>query len=297
MHDQDWQQAHLAAVALRLGWLRDAPDGLVHEEVSPLHHICVFKHAGQLQFYFLDPGSGELDGPMSRIDLDRPLRLLAEYTQAAMLALLWKPAPERICLLGLAGGRLSLLFYHHFPRATIDNVDVDPAVVAIAANYFGVTFDRRQTVTIQDARRYLVARGDARPYDVIVMDAFRDDTDNLDHLATTQFYQECKLRLAPGGVLCANVLRSDRLFYEKAKTFLHSFRHVSVSEQKHGLVLLGNDQRGMAAAEAARRAGLLQRRHVFEFPLVERAAGLRRARAIESLSAPALRDVRLLDDR
>jgi spermidine synthase len=296
MREQLWQQTHLADLAQRLDWLKDLPDGTLHEQVSGLHQIRIIKHVGQVHFYFLDPATGTLEGPMSRIELDRPLRLLAEYTQAAMLTLLWKLRPERVCLLGLAGGRLSLIFYHYFPDVTIDNVDIDRAVVTIAAKYFGLCFDTRQTVAIQDARAYLRALTPATVYDIIVMDAFRDESDNLNHLATAQFYGECRARLAPGGVLCANMLKSDPLFFEKARTFQESFRHVLVSEHKRGVVLFGSTHHKPAGAEIAQKAAALQHAHGFEFPFVERAATLITYRELAASHGWPLRDLRPLND-
>jgi len=290
-----WAQANLAALAQRLNGLKDLPDGILHDEISPLHHIRIIKDTGQIQFYFVDPSSGVLDGPMSRIEIDRPLRLLAGYTQAAMLTLLWNAAPTRVCLLGLAGGRLALLFYHYLATTLIDNVDIDPAVVPIARAYFGITFDERQRIAIQDARAFLSA--EASPlYDIIVMDAFRDATDELNHLATRQFYQACKRRLMPGGVLCVNILKSDRLFFEKIKTVMTSFRHILISEHKRSLVLFGNDRRQLARDQIVANAASLQRRHTFEFPFEERAAALQSARAIDAYSGQALREVCVLDD-
>jgi spermidine synthase len=296
MTEENWQHIHLAALARRLSWLSSQPDGVIHDLVSELHRIRLIKHVGQIHFYFLDPSSGALDGPMSRLEIERPLRLLAEYSQAAMLSLLWKPDPKRVCLLGLAGGRLSLIFYHYFPHVIIDNVDIDPAVIAIATSYFGLTFDRRQTITIQDARAILNTGPADRSYDIVVMDAFCDDTDNLNHLATTQFYAECKPRLAIGGVLCANILRSDPLFYEKVKTFLESFRHVFVSEHKHGIVLFGNDYSQLTSNDLIHKALMLQQKHGFEFPFAERAAALQAARTNAPYSRRSLRDVGTLSD-
>jgi spermidine synthase len=294
MHDLSWPQANLAAIERRLAWLKSQPDGTLHDAASALHQIRIVKHAGQVHFYFRDPATGTLEGPMSRIALDRPLHLLAEYTQAAMLVLLWQPDPRRICLIGLAGGRLSMIFYHHFPAAAIDNVDVDPAVAAIASRYFGLAFDQRQTITIADGRAYLAARDIA--YDIIVMDAFRDDTDNLDHLATVEFYQECKARLARGGALCANLLKSDARFREKSRTFLASFRYVYAAELKRSVVLFGSDLRRLSAEENGQRAADLQRRHGFDFPFAERAAALRPARELAILSPQSLRAAPILSD-
>jgi spermidine synthase len=233
---------------------------------------------------------------MSRLDLDHPLQLLAEYSQAAMLALLWRPWPERICLLGLAGGRLSLLFYHYFPASTIDNVDVDPAVIPIATSYFGLTFDTRQTITIGDARAYLAALAPDIAYDIIVLDAFEDSTDALDHLATTQFYQECRRRLVGGGVLVVNMLKSDPRFLSKLKTLLHSFRHVAGVAQKHGLVLFGTDKTNLSQTAIMQRARQLQHQHQFEFPLIERAAALQPLRAHPAYPSRVLRAIPLLND-
>ncbi|MEP7190211.1 MAG: spermidine synthase, partial [Roseiflexaceae bacterium] len=156
------EQNDLVPLWQRLNALNNLPDGILHDQITPLHHIRIIKDAGQIQFYFVDPSSGALDGPMSRIELDRPLRLLAGYTQAAMLTLLWNPAPTRICLLGMAGGRLALLFHHYFAVTVIDNVDIDPAVIPIATQYFGITFDERQRIAIRDARAFLSADGSPR---------------------------------------------------------------------------------------------------------------------------------------
>jgi spermidine synthase len=289
-----WRQRNLAAIQARLAPLAALPDGTLRDEISPLHHIRLVKHLNQVHYYFVDEASGQLVGPMSRIALDRPLHLLAEYTQAAMLALLWQPEPARICVLGLAGGRLSLVLHHYFPHATIDNVDIDPAAAPIAERFFGLAFDGRQTFTAQDARAYLEASD--RAYDMIVLDAFRDHSDNLDHLATYEFYRRCKERLSRGGVLCVNILSSDARFPEKSKTFLESFRYVYAAEHKRGAVVLGNDLRRLSSAEIARIAQALDKRHAFDFSFVERSAGLKPARELPACSAARLRDVGVLHD-
>lgn len=296
MTDRSWQSAHLADLERRLAWLRAEPDGVLLDVESAPHRIQVVKRAGQVQIYFVDAATGALDGPMSRMAIGRPLQLLAEYTQAAMAALLWCPEPRRACMLGLAGGRLSLLLYHSFPALAIDNVDIDPAVAAIARDYFGLTFDDRQSIVVQDARAFLRERPPAPAYDIVIMDAFSAGADDLPHLATVEFYAECRARMARGGVLCANMLRSDPRFAAKAKTFLSCFRHVYVAEHKHGLVLLGNDQNRFSQADLARRAAAIQRRHGFEFPFVERAAALRPARDVGDLAGARLHDIPVLRD-
>jgi len=196
----------------------------------------------------------------------------------------------------MAGGRLALLFHHYFATTVIDNVDIDPAVIPIATKYFGIIFDERQRIAIQDARAFLSAEASQR-YDIIVMDAFRDASDELNHLATRQFYQVCQRRLTPGGVLCVNMLKSDRLFFEKIKTFMSSFQHVVIAELKRSLVLFGNQRRQLTHQQIVANAAALQRRHAFDFAFEERAAALQSARAIAAYSSQALRDVPVLDDQ
>jgi spermidine synthase len=289
-----WQQKHLQELQHRFDALRALPDGILTEQTDGPHHIQIVKHKGQIFFYFIDAGTGDLVGPMSRLALDTPLHLLAEYTQSAMLTLLWRPQPARICLLGLAGGRLSLLFYHLFPEMLIDNIDVDPTAATIASTYFGLTFDERQRLTLCDARAFLHEQAVPNSYDIVVMDAFSDSSDDLDHLATCEFYADVRRCLVRDGVLAVNLLKSDQHFFEKAKTLLESFRHVLVAEYKRSMVMFGSDQR--APTEIRRRAEQLQRRHNFSFPFVERAMDLQLYRTTEAAKARPLREVSVLRD-
>lgn len=286
--------AYLAAVQARLAPLRAAPDGTLHGVRTPLHHIRIAKHNGQVHFYFVDPSSGALNGPMSRIELARPLHLLADYTQAATLTLLWQPQPARICLLGLAGGRLSVVLRTHLPDTTVVNVEIDGAVGDLAEQYFGVVFDQRQQLAVADARQFIEEYADA-PFEIIVMDAFRDEQDNLDYLATGEFYAACKRRLARFGVMCANILRSDELFFEKLKTFHTCFRTTLLYEARHGVVVFGSDAPAKLAA-LQDRADQLARAHQFDFPFAERARQLQPYRATSLAAARTLLGVRTLHD-
>ncbi len=267
----EWQQQNLAAIKARLAPLGSLPDGTIFDGRG-LHHIQIVKQGDQLLIFFVN-GDGALEGPMSRLELGNPLRLLSSYTQAAMLALLWQPAPRRACLLGFAGGRMALVLHHHFPALTLDNVELDPAFRDLAPRFFGVEFDARQHLTIADARAFLAERTDA-PYQIIVMDAFRDNTDELDSLATVEFYALCRRRLARGGVLCINLLRSDPRFAAKIRALQSQFAALYLVALKHSLVLFAADQPRIRQAKLAQRAAELHSRHQFNFPFVERMAFL-----------------------
>ncbi|MDZ4717182.1 MAG: fused MFS/spermidine synthase [Roseiflexaceae bacterium] len=256
----------------RLAWVRSVPDGVLFERVIGALHIVVIKRSDQIGLLFVNP-SGTLDGPMSRIDLTRPLHLPAEYAQALTLSLLWRPEPQRVCMLGFGGGRLPLIFHHHLPHVIIESIDIDSVFVEIAERFFGVEIDERQRVVIGDGRAFLTQDGPR--YDIIVMDAFGDNDNHLDHLGTVEFYTCCQQRLLQGGVLCVNMLRTDPHFGQKIAAFCHEFAHVSALPLKYSLILYGSTQRHHTAAQIAKRAAELQARLGLDFPFAERATDLR----------------------
>ncbi len=237
---------------------------------GPLRAL-VIERSGQYGLYFLNP-SGDLDGPMSRIDPTRPLFLLAEYTQALMLVLLWRPDPKRVCIVGFGGGRLSRVLHHHLPQVTIENIDIDPIFIEVAERFFDITFDQRQIITIGDGR-ILIEQAGPR-FDIMLLDAFSDQRDNLDYLGTVEFFRACRLRLEPGGVVGLNLLRSDQLAGSKASALAEVFPYTSVVALKHSLVLFGGGYARLTNAQAIRRAADIQVRCQFEFPFQAHATQL-----------------------
>lgn len=288
--------AYNAELRQRLAPLRAASDGLLYDIDSGQHRVIVQKQGNQLTLGFANLLTGEDEGLMSRIDLTRPLYLLAPYTQALLLTLLWQPQPKRVALLGLAGGRLSLVLYHHLPQLLIDNVEIDPIMGMLANECFGVTFDQRQRLFLADARAFLAERDTHEaPYDIIVMDAFSDASNDLDHLATSEFYTIAQRQLAPAGVLAVNLLRSDPQWAAKLHTFAARFAHVQVLPLKHALILFGSRERA-TPMRPAQLAQLLKQEYRFEMPLEELAAKLGPLNALEESLVFEIKRARVLHD-
>ncbi len=272
-------EAYSAALARRLAWLRTLPDGVIDDRLLTQVRLRVIKDGTCISLFFLNPETGALDGPMSRIDIERPLYLLAPYTRALLLTLLWHPAPQRICVLGFGGGRISLALHAYLPDVIIDNVDVDPAFAAIAASYFGVHFDERQRLHIADAQEYL--RSTSHRYDIIILDAFSDARDHLDHLATAEFYALCRARLRPGGVIGVNMLYSDPHFSAKVKVFRSAWRTTLAVPLRHSLVVFGAGRAPASVADLGARAFNVVKRYGFDADLSDMAATLQPLRLIE----------------
>jgi spermidine synthase len=98
---------------------------------------------------------------------------------------------------------------HHEPQALIDAVEIDPAVVRLADEYFGVRSGGNVRVHTADAVTFVESTADR--YDLILMDAFlrpSSDTDTTGvptRLKTLAFLGRLKQTLAAGGVVAFNI--------------------------------------------------------------------------------------------
>ena len=152
------------------------------------------------------------DTIQSSMRLARPNDLELAYTRSMMAFLLFNERPERVLMIGMGGGSLAKFIYHQLPAATIDVVELDPRVVAIARQQFFVPpDDERLSVHIGDGAEW-VARAGA-PVDIIVLDGYDGDS-QVEELATPDFYRNCRARLTPRGILVVNLWGSDRHFHE-----------------------------------------------------------------------------------
>lgn len=141
----------------------------------------------------------------STMDLDAPHRLVLPYTRAMMSALLLRPNPRRILVLGLGGGSFVRFFARHFPACEIDVVEHSRAVTDLAYEYFQLPKTHRLAIHQADAGNFVVDANVSR-YDLIMLDAFTA-RGTPDRLQRTGFFRACEGRLRTAGVLAANLWR------------------------------------------------------------------------------------------
>jgi spermidine synthase len=110
-------------------------------------------------------------------------------------------APRRIAILGNAAGTAARSYGHYFPAAQIDGVEIDPALAEVGRRFFDMRAPHL-SIYSEDARPWL--RASAGGYDVIVVDAYRQPYIPF-YLATREFFELARSRLAPGGVVIVNV--------------------------------------------------------------------------------------------
>jgi spermidine synthase len=109
--------------------------------------------------------------------------------------------PRRIAILGNAGGTVARSFGHFFPATAVDAVEIDPELTELGRRYLDLRNPRMQTFA-EDARPWL-ERSEGG-YDVIMVDAYRQPYIPF-YLATREFFELTRERLAPGGLVIVNV--------------------------------------------------------------------------------------------
>ncbi|MBL7080494.1 fused MFS/spermidine synthase [Candidatus Bathyarchaeota archaeon] len=142
--------------------------------------------------------------PHSSMYLNGSNRAVFRYTDYFNVAFLFNPEAERVLFIGGGGFSGPKQFLEHYPNATVDVVEIDPDVVAVAQDYFGVTDDPRMRTFTMDGRSFL---RDAGTYDVVVLDAY-SKTYVPFHLMTLEFFESLDEHLAPDGVVVSNLISS-----------------------------------------------------------------------------------------
>ena len=107
---------------------------LVHSEKSLYREVFVYEDGNTRCLCFTRLCA---IGRQTCVDLRHPNRLVFEYTQMMLGALYLTPDPHSILIIGLGGGTLPRTLERLLPNADIDVVEIDPAVVGVAQQYFG----------------------------------------------------------------------------------------------------------------------------------------------------------------
>ncbi|NNJ72095.1 MAG: fused MFS/spermidine synthase [Enterobacterales bacterium] len=195
---------------------------ILHSEKSMYRNIMVTQESGQRCMVF-----GRLSRNPTRqscYNIREPKQLVFSYTKY-MLAGFTQLAedPQRILIIGLGGGTIPMLLEELYPMATIDSVEIDPAVIRVAKDWFNYRESPKQRVHAVDGRVYVKRQGLRKvQYDVIILDAFNGDY-IPEHMMTQEYFRELKGLLAPDGLLMANTFSSNRLYNHESATYQSIF--------------------------------------------------------------------------
>jgi spermidine synthase len=211
--------AALAAFAFA-GLAAAADLKLLHEERSLYRQVLVYQDQGNRCLCFTRQCT---IGRQSCQSLAHPDRLVFAYGKMMLGSLLMAPAPKHVLVIGLGGGTLPRALLKLVPGVDIDVVEIDPAVVRVASNYFDFNAGPQVHVIVEDGRTFVKRMGRAgKHYDLVMLDAY-DHQYIPEHMLTVEFLQEVKALLPPGGVLAANTFSASRLYDNESVTYAKVF--------------------------------------------------------------------------
>lgn len=254
--------AVLACALLRP--LAHAEPRLLHSEPSQFGKVLVFEEHGERCMNF----NTMVDfGRQTCMSLDDPHALVFSYTRMMLSALYVRPDPKTILVVGLGGATLQNTLQRLLPEATIDTVEIDPAVAKVAQTYFGYRTGPRQRVHIADGRAYIEqAHREGRQYDMVMLDAF--DVDYIPrHLMTLEFLRHVRAILAPGGIVVANTFTNSRLYASESATYAAVFGPFFNLREGNRVIVAGRDALpglDRIAAQAKALQGRLQAQGIYE---------------------------------
>ncbi len=110
---------------------------------------------------------------------------------------------EDILILGMGGGTSALQFLKYF-NADVDAVEIDPLVVEVGKEFFGLKESARLHIYAEDARPFL--HNSDKSYDVIELDVFHGGVYAPFYVLTEEFFRSVHDHLKPEGVMVINVL-------------------------------------------------------------------------------------------
>jgi spermidine synthase len=189
--------AILALIALPVGTLKASDDGdVIYETETEYQYARVVERDDGTRLLELNEGQAQHS-------VYKPDTVLTGDVWDGHLVLPFAALPEppgRVAILGNAAGTTSRAYEEFFPETRVDGVEIDGELSEIGRRYFDMN-NPRLHLYHEDARPFL-RRIDAE-YDVISADAYRQPYIPF-YLATEEFFELARDRLAPGGVVVVN---------------------------------------------------------------------------------------------
>ena len=217
------RQLTVAAYTLALG-------DTIYETDTPYHHLVVAD--------YYDPTSQSMvrvlimdDNLHSAMDLQYPNMTVFPYTDYFNLGFLLNPKITRALFIGGGGFTGPKQFLRDYRNVTVDVVEVDPAVISVAEEYFAVNATNpRLHIYNNDGRVFL--QDTRQRYDLIVLDAYSRSYVPF-HLMTLEFFELASSHLTSNGIVISNLISgveagNDQLLTAEVNTMRVVFPNVYV---------------------------------------------------------------------
>ncbi|HVL56453.1 MAG TPA: methyltransferase [Burkholderiaceae bacterium] len=161
--------------------------------------IDLSEEAGVRYLHF---GSRWIQGAMR---IRRPYDIELAYVRDMMAWLLFLEPPPRLLQLGLGAGALTKFCHRQLPATDVTVVELQPAVIACARQWFAVPpDDERLQIVHGDAGRFLQRPRNRGRFGVVQVDLY-DREARGPALDSPEFYRDCAAAIAEPGMLVVNL--------------------------------------------------------------------------------------------
>jgi spermidine synthase len=148
--------------------------------------------------------------------------------EAVHYALLEHPAPRHVLMIGGGVNGSIAQALKHPTVVRIDYVELDPALIAMAQQFFPVQFaplvsDPRVHVHYADGRYFLTTSGGR--FDMIILNVPDPQTAQLNRFYTAEFFRSARDHLASGGLLALQLRSSEDYISPDLAEFLRCIQH------------------------------------------------------------------------
>jgi len=201
----------------------------IYETDSAYYHIIVAEdrdkqHNSHKRILFLD------NVRHSSMYLDNTSESSFVYPYYFHLGYLFNPRIKDILFIGGGGLSAPKKFLKEYKDVTIDVVEIDPKVEAIAKKYFAIEENKRLNIFIDDGRQFLLKTN--KTYDLIILDAY-SNTYVPFHLMTLEFFQIIDDHLKDDGIVISNLVTAllgdlSNLYRAEYKTMAQFFPQIYV---------------------------------------------------------------------
>jgi spermidine synthase len=189
---------------------------ILFQRQTQYHHIIVAEEGGVRWLHFDNTYQ-------SSMDPHDPLKGFLEYTDYFHCAFLFNEDLKDVLLVGLGGASVVKSFLHYYPKVNVDVAEIDPVVVEVAKNYFGLKTDHpRLKIHVMDGRVYI--KKTEKKYDLIMLDAYAANRYGLTvprHLVTKEFFQEIYDKLTPNGMMIYNIAANFTNYANRMTRAMH----------------------------------------------------------------------------
>lgn len=172
--------------------------------------IDISEQAGVRYLHF---GSDWIQGAMR---IRKPYALELAYTREMMAGLLLRDGlaadgghwPRKVLIIGLGAASLARFVHRHLPHAKIRVVEISPAVVAAARQFFRLPpEDARFSIHLGCGAQYVLEHDEE--WDYVLVDGF-DRNARAGVLDTLPFHQAVRARLSRRGIMAVNLFGRAR---------------------------------------------------------------------------------------